>query len=85
MLNWGASASDWTIAADLLGLTGDLLPVVARPDAKIKATSSLKSLGKTPSLYSEGKVVGVMFDTSQEFSSVPYARWRFPRGARRNP
>ena len=55
---YGAEKRDWKkfIA---LGLTGDLLPVVSNPKAKIDPESKMKTLGKTPSKYnSRRNVVG---------------------------
>ena len=76
MNSWGAEPSEWAIAVELLDLGADLLPVVSRPDAKIKTTSSLKSLGKTPSLYSEGQVVGVKDWTRLVATPEQVASWR---------
>lgn len=56
---YGASPDDWLHFDLALGLTEDLLPVVSNPEADISSSSTLKSLGKTPSRYNrEGKVVG---------------------------
>lgn len=56
---YGASPDDWLHFDLALGLTEDLLPVVSNPEAVISSSSTLKSLGKTPSRYNrEGKVVG---------------------------
>ena len=56
---YGASPDEWLHFDLALGLTEDLLPVVSNPEAAISSSSTLKSLGKTPSRYNrEGKVVG---------------------------
>ena len=58
--NYGALAADWAHLELWLGLTADLLPVVSNPNAKISPLSSLKALGKTPSIYNaQGLVVGI--------------------------
>jgi hypothetical protein len=57
---YGATPSDWLHFDWGLDLTEDLLPVVSNPNAKISPKSSLKALGKTPSVYnSQGLVVGI--------------------------
>jgi hypothetical protein len=48
---WGASPAAWTHFADRLGLTADLLPIVANPNAVIAERSTMKKVGKTPSIY----------------------------------
>ena len=56
---FGAPLSSWQNFV-LLGLSGDLLPVVGNPNAKISPNSTLKALGKVPSLYnSQRLVVGI--------------------------
>lgn len=55
--HYGATPAEWTHFDAVLGLTADLLPVVANPNARISPGSSLQSLGKTPSQYSTGAQV----------------------------
>lgn len=56
---YGATLAEWETWAVTLGLLADLLPVVSRPDAVISANSSLREIGKTPSVYNtSGEVVG---------------------------
>lgn len=58
MTRYGATLEEWQIWATL-GLQSDLLPVVSNPNAEISPNSSLREIGKTPSVYnSEGKVIG---------------------------
>jgi hypothetical protein len=45
---WGATAADWSLFADTLGLKADLLPVVSNPQAVISKASKMAALGKTP-------------------------------------
>lgn len=72
---WGATPSDWSLLDLELGLTADLLPVVSRPDAKISPRSSLKGLGKTPSRYLKGEVVGFVDWTQHQTSTEEVTRW----------
>jgi hypothetical protein len=72
---WGATPGQWSSFA-ALGLTADLLPVVSVPGAKIAEGSTLKGLGKTPSLYNaNGEVVGIAKWTSKETTEADVARW----------
>src|SRR5260221_542023 len=50
-MRYGASVEEWINFSLVLGLTSDLLPVVANPNAVIGEHSKLKALGKTPSRY----------------------------------
>ena len=54
---WGASTEDWHHCSDTLGLTSDLLPVVSNQLAVTSPMSSLRGLGKTPSLYNRNRQV----------------------------
>jgi hypothetical protein len=72
----GASSAEWTHFSLMLGLTADLLRVVSRADAKISPTSTLKSLGKTPSKYNkDGQVVGIAHWTSIHSSDSQIDLW----------
>jgi len=74
--NYGALASDWVHFDWGLDLTADLLPVVSNPNAKISPLSSLKALGKTPSLYNaRGLVVGIPNWTKRITTSEEIAEW----------
>lgn len=73
---WGADYLDWYHFSDTLGLTGDLLPVVSNPKASISPNSTMKVLGKTPSLYnSKGKVVGIPDWTSRISTESDVEEW----------
>lgn len=73
---WGASPDEWTLFAETLGLTSDLLPVVSVPGAKIAGGSTLQGLGKTPSLYNkDGEVVGIGKWTTRESTEADIAKW----------
>ena len=64
---FGASADEWAHFDLVLGLTADLLPVVSNPAAQIGERSSLKALGKTPSLYNARReAVGIKGWTSKQ-------------------
>ena len=56
---WGAQPEDWQKFVSLK-LTKDLLPVVSNPDAAVASYSTMKAIGKTPSVYnSKREVVGI--------------------------
>jgi hypothetical protein len=72
---WGATPADWQ-RLDALGIGSDLLPVVSNPHATISPTSSLKALGKTPSLYDrQRRVVGIARWTEHQASDADLRRW----------
>ncbi len=59
MTQFGATPEEWQMFIDL-GLINDLLPVVCNPNAVISPRSSLKKVGKTPSVYNaDGQVSGI--------------------------
>lgn len=73
---WGATPADWRLFSEELGLTADLLPVVSVPGAKIAASSTMRDLGKTPSLYNkDGEVVGIGKWTAKETTPAEIERW----------
>lgn len=75
--NWGASPNDWAVLADLAGLTGDLLPVVSNPGARIDPDSKLKGLGKIPSLYNaQGMAVGIAKWPEKVSTPRDVTRWQ---------
>lgn len=75
--HWGALVADWDHFSFVLGLTGDLLPVVSNPEAKISPDSKLASKGKVPSVYNGGgMVVGMKGWTKQESTDRDLRRWR---------
>ena len=79
--NFGALPGEWDHLSLLLGLTGDLLPVVSDPAAKISAQSTMASLGKTPSLFNrQGEVVGISGWTQRVSTPDEISKWsRDPR------
>lgn len=71
----GASPAAWAAFVDL-GLTADLLPVVADTSTPIAAYSKLHSLGKTPSLIdSEGSAYGLARWTQRQSTEADVQRW----------
>jgi predicted P-loop ATPase len=71
----GALAADWAHWQGL-GLTEDLLPVVSDLSAAISANSTLKSLGKTPSLINRsGFAVGIPQWTQKRAADGEIGRW----------
>lgn len=74
--SWGASPSDWAHFDIVLGLGEDLLPVVSNPHAEISEKSSIKTLGKVPSLYNKaGFAVGIADWTSKKSTETDLAKW----------
>lgn len=74
--NYGATPEEWANFDLCLGLTRDLLPVVANPDAKISAKSKMRDKGKVPSIYNRDKeVVGMSEWTRRETTEVDIERW----------
>lgn len=75
-MGWGASQDEWLHFDLVLGLGADLLPVVSNPDAAISPDSSLKGLGKTPSLYNARRqVVGLAKWTEKTATARELERW----------
>ena len=73
---YGATQDDWAQFDLLLGLTNDLLPVVSNPGATISPTSSLKNLGKVPSLYnSQKQVTGIKGWTDIQANGSSINHW----------
>ena len=73
---YGATRDEWDNFSLLLGLTGDLLPVVSNPDAEISPDSKMRSLGKTPSRYNKSrKVAGIAQWTSKVATPDDIAHW----------
>lgn len=60
MVHAGALPSEWFTFHDSLGLTEDLLPVVSDSAAKVSPNSTVKALGKVPSMFNgQGLAVGM--------------------------
>lgn len=74
-LRFGALLSEWVHFDVSLGLTPDLLPVVANPGAVISEKSAMKEKGKVPSIYSRGYVVGLPKWTQRVASDLDIAAW----------
>lgn len=73
---FGSLPQVWDHLDLILGLGSDLLPVVSNPNAEIAHGSSLKALGKTPSVYNRnGQVVGISDWTSRETTNKDIERW----------
>jgi hypothetical protein len=73
---WGATQDDWFTFSLQLGLTEDLLPVVSNPNATISPKSSLKQLGKTPSLYTyNNQVIGISDWTTSQADEDEIDHW----------
>lgn len=75
-ITWGATPDDWHHFDRVLGLGGDLLPVVSNPDAPISPDSTMKEKGKTPSRYdSRRQVMGIAGWPTKYISGQSLARW----------
>lgn len=75
-MSYGASQDDWLNLDLALGLTADLLPVVSNPSAPISPKSSLKQLGKVPSLYNRGRqIAGIPNWTQHQATPKDIAHW----------
>lgn len=75
MTQYGANKDDWNNFVKL-GLTSDLLPVVSKPGVEVSAKSSLRELGKVPSLYNrEHKVVGIAKWTEKKATAKEIESW----------
>lgn len=70
---FGASSQDWEAFSALAGV--DLLPVVSDPSVPVADHSKLKSVGKVPSVVSNGAAVGIARWTEHLASSYDVARW----------
>lgn len=74
---YGATEDEWFLFADMLRLGADLLPAVANPTATIAPQSALKSVGKTPSTYGQGRMVWGIGNWVQKFATAAEIdRWR---------
>lgn len=73
---YGATEQDWTLFADTLGLEADLLPVVSNPNAEVHPKSKLSAIGKVPSKYREGMVVGIPDWTEFHAKAGHIEQWR---------
>lgn len=72
---YGASPDEWFHLEMLVG-AADLLPVVSNPNATISENSTLKSLGKTPSVYNQNRrVVGLRQWTAKKSTPAEVAAW----------
>jgi hypothetical protein len=72
---YGATESDW-LNFDLLGLTQDLLPVVSNPNSPVSPKSSLKTIGKVPSLYNRSRqIIGIPNWTQHKTTPAELKKW----------
>lgn len=70
---WGASLAEW---AHFRAMSEpDLLPVVSDPGAEVHPVSKMKELGKTPSRWHEGKVVGIAGWTEMQATKQQVDAW----------
>lgn len=67
----GALPVEWSHFDLVLGLTSELLPVVSNTAATISPTSSLKKLGKTPSIYNKGGCAVGIPDWPAKYATLP--------------
>lgn len=76
MPRYGALPEDWTNLDLALGLTADLLPVVSNPTSPVSPKSSLKQIGKVPSLYNKNRqITGISEWTQKQATSKEIERW----------
>lgn len=72
---WGATEAAWQHFQDI-GLTHDLVPVVADPDATISQKSSLQGIGKTPSVFNSSReVIGFQGWSKHTATDLEIERW----------
>lgn len=71
----GATQAEWFHFDMMLGLGQDLLPVVANQNAKISPKSKLKTLGKVPSKFNRGEVVGIADWTNHRATDAEIRAW----------
>lgn len=75
-MGYGATQDDWNTLDLILGATRDLLPVVSNPAATVAPGSTLRDIGKVPSLYNrDGRVVGMAKWTAKEATTKDIERW----------
>ena len=71
----GATRTEWRHFATGLNLTRDLLPVVSAPDTPLHPSSHLKTLGKTPSIITNGLAHGLTKWTQRQITDADIATW----------
>jgi len=75
--NLGATSAEWGHLDLVLGLGGNLLPVVCDPNATPSPTSKVKKFGKIPSAYDkEGRAFGLSKWAQRDILSNEVALWR---------
>lgn len=75
-LCYGATKQEWAAFDVLMGLTGDLLPVVSNPGAVISPDSKMKEKGKVPSRYNKHRqVAGIKEWTKRTTKPEEIERW----------
>lgn len=76
----GATQADWDYFDLVLGLSADLLPIVADPDAPPSPNSNVKKFGKIPSVYNTvGEAHGLHKWQTREIVPNEIAKWRDDR------
>jgi hypothetical protein len=74
-MNYGAT-QDEQIAIEIVIGVEDTLPVVSNPNAKVAKSSTLKEIGKVPSIYNRaGEVVGISKWTEKYPTLEEYLEW----------
>ena len=74
---YGATEDEWDFFSIVLNLTSEMLPVVSNPFARISPTSTMKLLGKTPSIIkADGTVVGLASWTERITTDGDIKRWK---------
>lgn len=74
--NIGATRADWKLWHKELKCTADLLPVVSNADAEIAPKSTMRAIGKTPSMYNaDRQVVGLGKWTKRKTHPVQLKEW----------
>lgn len=75
-MNKGATPQEWATFDLVLGLTEDLLPVVSDSAVKISELSTMKAVGKTPSVINgQGFAAGFPQWTSHVATDAEIAKW----------
>lgn len=76
MARFGATPEAWLHFSETLGLTEHLLPIVANPNAVIAQRSTMRTIGKTPSVYDgHREAVGLGKWTQRTATRDDVARW----------
>lgn len=75
-MTWGALKEDWLHCELVLGWGPDMLPIVSDPTAKVSAASSLRDVGKVPSLFNgRGEAIGLKAWPQRQTTPDELAKW----------